>query len=110
MANYPALFLNPTTGRPERLLTADGGLQINVVDGDTINAAVSLYPAVGTGGGGSFALLAAFQGTATVGHAAGTVALLGAVTVGTTLVVTGAATFNGHATLFFKQKTAYEME
>jgi hypothetical protein len=99
MANYPALFLNPTTGRPERLLPADGGLQINAVDSDTVNAAVTLFPLLVAGGGGSFAALASFQGTAAIGHAAGTVAFPGAVTVGTTLVVTGAATVNGHATL-----------
>lgn len=99
MANFPALYLNPTTGLPERLLVADGGLQIDVVAASTVNSAVELYKSLVTGGGGSFKLLESFAGNAACGAVGGSFSFLGGVNVAQAIDVTGASTLRGSATL-----------
>jgi hypothetical protein len=101
MANFPPLFLRPTNGLPERLLTADGGLQVDVIDCAAASAGVKLFETVTSAGGGSVEVFKAFEGTITFGKVGGTVNFMGSAHVATNFEVHdgGTALLKGHTTL-----------
>lgn len=96
MANFAPVFKN-ASGRLERLLPADGGLEIDVIDCATAASAVNLFATVNNTG--SLALFGAFNAAANVGALGSTFAFLGSVTVATNLTVTGNGVINGNVDL-----------
>jgi hypothetical protein len=75
MANFPPLFLN-ASGLPERLTTADGGLEAVVVDVPVAASPVDLFAAV-TSPGGSVTMFSAYAGIMNIGAAGSTAAFAG---------------------------------
>ena len=96
MANFAPLFLT-ALGRHERLLPADGGLEVNVVDCVAANSAVSLFSIVNSTG--TVSLFGAHNGTANFGAAGGTLALAGGLSVAQNSLFTGNVTVNGNTQL-----------
>lgn len=96
MANFPPLYKN-TTGDIENLRTADGGLEINVLAGDSAAAAVSLFDLLDNTG--SLSMFAAYDSTCTIGAASSVFTFGGGVTVTENLTVTANCIFNGDVDL-----------
>lgn len=94
MANFPPIFLNTSNGRHERLLPADGGVQIDVIDCAVAATNVKLFETVD--GTGTVEILKNFTGTASVCKVGSTLALLGGLSVAQNSLFTGDVTVNGN--------------
>jgi hypothetical protein len=69
MSNFPPIFLNTTNGRHERLLPADGGVQIDVIDCAVAATNVKLFETVD--GTGTVEILKEYTGAVTIGKVGG---------------------------------------
>jgi hypothetical protein len=98
MATYPVLFLNTTTGRPERLDNPADYLLIDKIDCAAAASSVILFPTV-TAAGTPVTILANFDGTTNFGKVGGTTAFIGSVTIAQNFTLTGNALLNGNITL-----------
>jgi len=99
MANFPPLFLNTTLGRPERLLPADGGLQIDVIDCAAANTNVRIFATPTGGGGTTVEFLSSYTGTALFGATGSTISFVGGARVTQGFRVDGATLLDGDVTL-----------
>lgn len=94
MANYAPLYLNSTSGNPDKLDSPDGILA-DIVD-CAAGAAAGLFDSLA---GGTVTVLSTFAGSIPVGDVGSTLAAQGSITAAQNLTVTGNTLLNGNVAL-----------